>query len=741
MKVTRRSFLKIGGLSAATLFLGGCRFLAERGQLEVEEAPLAPENTIFHTCYVCDCNCHMILRLEGARIAEHRGNPKDEMGAAGRLCVKGYSGLRIVHDPDRLKAPLRRTNPHKGRGVDPGWEKITWDEAFKTVGAKFGEIIEKHGPEAIACFVRPKTWEMHLVNSLGTPNQFCHVDTCYVTHEVAWAALVSGKGRVWGYDYGNAKYIVSFGWDQPGKSNNIQLREFLKARAKGAKVVVFDPRLSVTAAKSDEWIPIKPGTDLAVALAMINVIVNEGLYDKTFVNDYCTGLDKLREGVKQYTPEWAAAISEVPATTISRIAREFATTRPATVAFHKRDAGGPIRANSFQMAQAIIILNALAGTVDRPGGVFYPRKPKLPTFDEVYGLKYPKQREERIDGAHKFKLGKASKKVGFSTAAEGILAGEPYQVKAALFCNYNLSTFPNPRRLEEALRKLDFVVVVDMFNTEVAQYADVVLPSDHFLESSGYTIREYNAYRPQVLLDEPVPRAFDTKGWAAIVNGILKATPGREEFAVDPNKLKEAELAAMGLTLEGLKKADGVWDSKAAFVPKKEFGTPSKKIELYSSALAKEKHAPVPEWVAPLAQPTSAYPYYFVVNHLPWMRMCKNSNDPVLMALQPENYCYMHPSVARSIGVKDGDAVVVESPYGFIRLKAKTTEGIRPDTVMTEHGFGLWGPGRTVAKNRGANDGDVMKSWSPKEMYEKTHRTNAAMGHPLIDFTVNVRKA
>lgn len=740
MKLSRRSFLKAGGLSTAALFLAsGCRFLTTRGSVEVEEAPLAPEKEIYHSCYICDCNCHMILRLDGGHVVEHRGNPKDEMGAAGRLCVKGYSGLRIVHDPDRLKAPLRRTNPQKGRGIDPGWEKITWDEAFKMVGAKFREAVDKHGPEAVLCFVRPKTWDMHLVNSIGTPNQFCHVDTCYVSHEVAWAALVSGKGRVWGYDYGNARYLVGFGFDQPGKSMNILLREFLKARENGAKVVIFDPRLSTTAAKADEWYPIRPGTDLAVALAMINVIVGEGLYDKEFVENYCTGLDKLRDAVKQYTPEWAAPIADVPADSIRRIAREFATTRPSAVAFHKRDAGGPIRGNSFQLAQAIVILNALVGAVDRPGGVFYPRKPKVPSFNEVYNLKYPTKPKPRLDGGHLFELANATNKIGFGTIAEGLLEQGSLAGKVAFFHQYNTTSFPNPRRLEEALAKLDFVVVVDMFNTEVAQYADIVLPEDHFLETSGYTIREYNAYRPQVMLDEPIPRAFDTKGYGAIVNGILKAM-GLTQYAVDPNALKEAELAAMGLTLSDLKKFGGVWDSRAPFVPKKEFSTPSKKIELYSPVLAEKGHSPVPEWVEPLAKPNSDFPFYIITNHLPWMRMCKNSNDPVLMALQPENYCYINPAAAKSVGIKDGDEVVVESPYGSIRLKAKLTEGIRPDTVMTEHGFGLWSPGRTVARARGANDGDVLRNFSPKEMYQ-THRYNAAMSSALLDVTVRVRKA
>jgi thiosulfate reductase/polysulfide reductase chain A len=181
-------------------------------------------------------------------------------------------------------------------------------------------------------------------------------------------------------DLENAKYILSFGWDMPGKSKLCQLLPFLKAKERGAKVVVFDPRFSLTAAKADEFFPIKPTTDLAVVLAMIHVIVREGLYDRDYVASCTHGFDRLAEHVDQYTPEWAAAISEVPAADIVRIARELAGTRPAVIPTHKRDPGGPCYTNSFPLAQAEIILSALIGSIERSGGFFIDRKFKFPSW-------------------------------------------------------------------------------------------------------------------------------------------------------------------------------------------------------------------------------------------------------------------------------------------------------------------------------------------------------------------------
>jgi thiosulfate reductase/polysulfide reductase chain A len=725
--------MQVTGMGVAALSLSDLLFLKRSG-IAANEGEV---DTFYHACQICDVNCGMIYRTRNGRIFDFVGNPKDVMGGAGKLCVKGYSAARLYYDPDRLKYPLMRTNPKKGRGEDPGWKVITWDQAFARIGETFRGVYDTEGPDSILIFARPKTWDKHLWYAIGTPNQLCHVDTCYVNHEVAGKSLAGG--RIWGWDFGNAKYIMGFGYDQPGKSKNCHQREFMKARKNGAKIVIFDPRHSLTAQKADLWVPIRPGTDGAAMLAMIHVLIKEDLYDKDFIRNYTDGFDRLAKHVETYTPEWAETITDVPAATLRQIALEFGTTRPATVAFHKRDIGGPTHMNSFHSAHALLILEALAGTLDRKGGLFYPRKPKLPGVKNVYNLKYPDvhQYARFDDPEHITPLAFKAKKAGFSTAADAILNDDHKRV--ALFHRYNLTTFTNPRHMEEALKKLDFVVNVDMYMTELGEYSDIVVPENFWLENGGVSVRNYQAYRPQVMLDEGAPKLFDTKGFGAIANGILAAM-GLDGFVVDPKILKAKQMQALGVTAESLRQAGGVFDSQHDFKPRTKFKTASGRLELYSPTLEKAGHAPLPEWVEPAAKPTAEYPYYIVTHHLPWLRMLKNSNDPILMDIARENSAHMHPQLAKKIGVNTGDHVWVESPVGQVKLRARVTEGIRPDTVMVEHGFGVWSKGRSVAQGRGANEGEVLPDRTMADM--KAWRRHAAgRGVGVTDITINVRRA
>ncbi|MGQ9795678.1 molybdopterin-containing oxidoreductase family protein [Desulfosoma sp.] len=695
------------------------------------------DRQFYHACHICDCNCGMIYRIRNGRLGEMRGNPADKLGAAGKLCVKGYSAPRLYHDPCRLSYPLRRTNPRKGRDQDPAWKIISWDEAFSVVGEQFRRVYDQHGPDAIVLFARPKGWDVHLQSAIGTPNQLCHVDTCYINHEVVGNAVCGD--RIWGWDFSHAKYILGFGYDQPGKSKNIHQREFMEARHNGAKIVIFDPRLWETAQKADVWIPIRPGTDTAALLAMIHVIVNEGLYDKEFVEKYTVGFDKLKAHVAKYTPQWAQKICDVPAQTLVQIAREFGSTRPATLAYHKRDAGGPVYMNSFMTAHAMVVLQSLVGTMDRPGGLYFSRTPKIPSLKDVYQLSYPDfHGKPRFDDPENITpLAFKAKKAGFSTAADAIL--QDTKPRVALFHSYNTTSFSNPRRFEEALKKLDFIVNVDMYLTELGMYADILFPENLWIENSGFTVRSYQAERPQVPLDEGAPKLRDTKSYGEIVNGILAAMK-LYDFVVDPKKLAGAQLGAIGLDKDKLRQANGVFDSGEPFRPKEKFRTPSGKIELYSTVLEQAGHSPMPEWVEPASKPSADYPYYVVTHHLPWMRMLKNANDPILKDLQCENKAHIHPSVAKKIGVKDKDLVWLESPVGRIKLKVAITEGIRPDTIMTEHGFGIWAKGRCRGFGWGQNEGEILPDRTLAEM-KQWRRYAAGRGVGICDTTVRITKA
>jgi len=744
VEISRRDFLRsaggvAGGLAVLPSILDGELKAFTRDTYRGK--PIVWEKVLYQSCGVCDNTCGMLAYVTDGRIKWIEGNPADALGGEGEVCVKGASAMRTLYDPDRLKWPLKRTNPRKGKEEDPGWVRISWEEAFRTIATKFNESIASYGPESVLLICRPKEQDTRLQKAIGTPNQICHVDTCYINHEVAWMAMVTGGGRSWTMDLENAKYLLCFGWDQPGKSMQSHLQGFLKAKDRGAKVVVFDPRMSITASKADEWIAIKPGTDLAVVLAMINVIISEGLYDKDYVAKYTSGFDKLAEHVKNYTPEWAAQISEVPANDIARIAREFATTRPAIIPTHKRDASGPLYANSFSLCQAQIAMCALVGAIEKPGGYYLDRKPKARTMDEFAPAKYPEMKEQRrVDGQHLFPLANKKRKGAFAHLAQGILSGKPYKVRVGLAKGYNVLSFPNPDTIVEALKTLDFLVVVDLYPNELCQLADIVLPDVHFLEKNGIETREYHCMWPQIMLRQSLGVLWEEKGWGSIVNGIVEAM-GKPEFKVDWTKLEEARLQDAGTSLEYLKANNGIWEDRKAPVSKTEFSTPSKKIELYSTVLEKEGHEPLATWHERLTKPTAEYPYYILTEHLPWNRMGKLSNDPLLVEIRPENLLHMHLDTAEKLGVKEGEFVIVESPVGkSLSIRAHLTKGIRRDCVMTEHGFGYWSKELHVAYGRGVCDGDLLPERKVEDT-QKTYAYNAGMGSSILDVCVRLRKA
>jgi thiosulfate reductase/polysulfide reductase chain A len=662
-------------------------------------------------CDVCSMGCAFLAHIRGGRVVQLRGNPRDQV-AEGKLCVRGYSGIRLLYDPDRLKFPMKRTNPKKGLGEDPKWVKISWDEALDLVAGKLKEIREKDGPQAIMVVSRTQTWQKHFAQAIGTPNHISHNNTCYSSHEVVWRAMVTGKGRSWTADYEHSKYILAFGWDGAGKSKNHWGRAVNQARAAGAKVVVFDPRMSITAARADEWLPIKPGTDLAVLLAMIRTIINEELYDKDFVVNYTAGFDQLKKAVQEYTPEWAASISEVPAETIIRIAREFARTKPAVVASHKRDAGGPNYANSWRTAQCFLILDALAGSLDRPGGHILDRKPKFPGLTEVWKIpNYPDScKGPRIDGLEKFPVLYPTNKGSFSTLAEGILAKNPYPIKAAIFSKHNILAFPNPARLVEALKTIDFIVVHDVLPTEIVQVADVVLPDNTFYENTGLVEREYHAMYPQVALRESVPPLYGTRNFGGIALSLLKKM-GLGEYVpegMEGKGLMKAQLEALGTSLEEIRGSGGLWGASKEFKPKTEFGTPSKKIELYSTVLEKNGYDPLPRWDKPRSSLSKEYPFHLIIWRKPWERMSQSQNDPILAEFCPENCGSLHAEAGAKLGIPDQGYAWVESPVGKIKVRVHLTEGIRPDCIAVDHGFGHWSPALSVASGWGSNDGDLI---------------------------------
>ncbi|RLI25815.1 MAG: hypothetical protein DRO52_03485 [Candidatus Hecatellales archaeon] len=744
---SRRDFLKTAATAGVVGFLGGEFFLNALKPLEARPPTPALEK-YYTSCGVCHSNCGIRVYVKDGVIRFLDGNPED-LHSGGKVCAKGVAGSYLPYAPDRLKYPLKRTNPEKGIEVDPGWVTISWEEALDTTAKRLGEIKEKYGPQSIIFIAHPTGFSERLRKALGSPNRITHHDTCIITHVVVEKFTIGTK--LWMYDFPNSKYILCFGWDQPSKGKVPLTRRFSEAKRRGAKIVVVNPLVTLMSSQADEWISIIPGTDLAFALAMINVIISEDLYDKEYVRKYTNfeeHEEEIRNWVKDYTPEWASTITGVPAETIRRIAKEFATTKPSVIPMHKRDPPGPNYANSWKLCHAIIILNALVGSIDNVGGWLFTKGVSIPSLDKVYPPPpYPKPPvSEDICGRSRLPLLDKVKLGIFSTLANNILAKKPYEVKAAIIYKYNLLAFPNPKRLVEALKQLEFIVTIDVLPSESVQLADIVLPDCTYLEREGFSVRIYNGWYPQVSVFQPVIKTmYDCRSadWIFCELGkrlapdYFKKPDGA--FFTPSEYVREALVKGIGITFEELAQR-GIWSKPERFKPFAKLESmvkAGKKIQIYGETFKKYGYDPLPSWQPRRDNPSPEYPLYLLITRPPVHRHGKTTDNPYLLELYPENVAVIHPETAEKLGIKDLDLVWVESRTGRVRVKAKLFEGIRKDCVCIPHGFGHWSRGLIYGYGRGVNDGDLIPDQTIEEIIDRGDPTGGAC---MCDVCVKVYK-
>ncbi len=516
MSITRRNLIQVSAAAGVAAMPGSLDAFDEF--FKKAAAAEANVSKMITCCGVCSPACGLQATVQDGVVKFIEGLPGDAHGE-GHLCGKGAAGAGFLYDPDRLKYPMKRTNPKKGFDVDPGWVRISWQEALDTIAAKMGDTIQAHGTEA-ALFVTlpsPDLWS-RFMNAMGVVNRIDHIDVCFQTDRIIQSYTTGGK--TWCNDFENSKYILLFGWDLVAKAKIIYAGGVVKARSNGAKVVHFSPNYTATSRMASEWHTIKPGTDLAVALAMINIIVSENLYNQDFVDkftNFAAYESDIRGHFAQYTPEWAAEISGVPAEAIARIAREFAASGASIAPAHKKTLCANY-SNATQLVHCISILNILAGTVDRPGGRYFARTYSVPGVDAIYPPPaYPAKKGRRVDGRDKLFFVNQTDTGLFSTLADGMLNKFPGMIKFAFWNAYTILAFPNPKTMEEAMSKVDFSVVMDFIPTDTCTMADIVLPSAMYLEGNDVVARDYNAKYPQALARAGVAAPiFETKSIAYV---------------------------------------------------------------------------------------------------------------------------------------------------------------------------------------------------------------------------------
>lgn len=771
LKLNRRNFIKLAAATGSIAI--GARIFPAAAQITCTDChrPTIPEGVVTHRwvptcCMMCGGQTGILCNIIDERVVKIEPNPDNPIGFSNIssdyfehkkqgavMCPKGNAGIMTLYDPDRLKKPLKRTNPTKGPGVDPKWVEITYEEAINEIAGKIKALRDAGEAHKLIWFQEDASFvniAQDFCNLYGTPNFHIHSNLCDVSRKASFK-LVMGDERPLA-DFVQTKYMLIFGWNPLSATKWAHLPRIITRGIieNGAKFVVVDPYSSFTVSKAHEWIPIRPGTDGAMALAMGHVIVKEKLYDEKFIEEWTVGFDKYAEYVKDKTPEWAEDITSVPADTIRRIAREFATTKPAVVDVWS---GPGQQSNAVQSGRAIALLAVLTGNVDKHGTLINPvrkggkRRP----------LKFDKSPYPRLDGLGvKYPFAHSS---GIDCEAINRMADEkgPYQPKIGFFVFANrVLSVPGTKNVIEAIKKLEYVVVIDTHMSETAELADIVLPGTTYLER--YEIIANWVTWPATSLRQPVVKPiFNQMPEYNVIMALgqklgLKDKDGKGFEMTYEEYINDELNGAFGLTLEEFKRLPGAtWvdskgteyekfkkevkvpegattDEKTGVVKDKDgkpigvkigdkvyqgFNTPSRKLEFYSEQVIGKKDAngnpidPLPVYTPRDWLPDEKYPLYLINWKEMWHTQTRTHNNPWLMELQGRNPLYINAETANKLGIKNEDEVWIESPYSKDKAIAKVVQGIHPDVVGLQHGFGHWALGR-VAKGKGTGDGQFI---------------------------------
>ena len=663
------------------------------------ENHVAPGTRVLKSvCRSCHGGCGVLMYVKDGVLTEVKGDPESPLNH-GRLCPLGGNTVQMVYHEDRLKYPMRRIG-ERGSGK---WERISWDEALDEICDNLTRIKNEYGPESVVMGTgtgrHQIRWVSRFGHAFGTPN-WCEPGFAQCFHPRINASLLTfGDFPVSDYTGDTPAELILFWGHNPVNSGpdgetRFNVREAL---AHNPRTIVVDPRQTDLAKKADVWLQLRPGTDDALALSMINVIIEEGIYDKEFVENWTYGFDKLAEHVKQYTPEWAEPVTWVPAEKIRSAARLFATIKPSLMEWGVGIEQSP---NCIQTVRAVSLIPAITGNIDIPGAWVFGMG-GIGRFPSLIENLSPEMNAKRL-GADRFKLlcgeGADLPAAHIPTVLQAMRESKPYPVKAFMvFGNNTLTTYSNTKLVYESLMKLDFMVCADLFMTPTAELADIVLPAAFWAEINqiaGLPTRAANV----VLANQKSVQIGECKSDEEIFVELarrLDLPVGKESVE---EVLDQQLMAGIGMTFDELKEI-GFYKPEFHYQKYKKdgFKTPTGKLELYSTRFEEMGYSPLPYYEEPPESPistpelTNRFPYvlttgarspfFFNSEHRQVKRLRKAHRDPRVE---------MHNDTAAQHGIKDGDWVWIESPRGKIKQRARVWDGIDPRVINVDHGW--WFP-------------------------------------------------
>jgi anaerobic selenocysteine-containing dehydrogenase len=689
-------------------------------------------------CFGCSSQAGVLATVEDGKVVRLKGEPDHYMNR-GWLCERARGFIEHVYHPERLNYPLKRVG-EKGEGK---WERISWERALDEIAEKLAAMKKKYGAEALVSLGgtgrgHQETFKRRFMNLFGSPNnanagQWCAIVT-YIVESAIMGFLTRSKGGA-----NPSRCIVIWGHN-PEESQPCPYRTLVQLKRSGTKFIVIDPKYTESVAElADIWLPIRPGTDAALALGWMHVIISEDLYDRAFVERWCHGFDALKERVKDYPPDKVAEITWIPKEKIVESARLYATHKPGSIYWGLKTDMQGINVTSALHSKSI--LRAITGNLDIAGGeMLYGPCEKAnygPLFEYTDRLSAEQRAKQLGSDRHKLwtwpgyeLIQKASMpywygKGGVYTYApachvpdvfQAILTEKPYPIKAVIAGGNNaLLAYANTRKIYHALKSsnLELFVILEQWMTPTAMLADYVFPVANWLEmpvmhiSTLNGLAQYAAVGEKVIdpLYERKPDYYFYKGLGLRLGqeGCWRETLEEEwnyflKPLLDDLNLKSAEEFAQKqrwwmppLVERRYEKIDPI-NGKV-----KGFATPTGKVELYSTILERLGYDPLPNYhelpETPFSDPELAKRYPLILITGSRFRPLHHSEHrqiPSLRRLYPYPTMEIHPDTARKRKIADGDWVMIETVHGKIRMKAKLSSKIHPRMVDVQHGW--WFP-------------------------------------------------
>ena len=663
------------------------------------------KKTVWSMCGMCSVRCPIKVEVEDGRVTWIEGNPHILKGS---LCAKGSAGVALHKDPERPQQPLIRSG---GRGAGK-WEPVSWYTALDYVAEKIEKIKDKYGAKAIVMSCRGGPWQdliKAFCYAIGSPNFTNHDSACgrNVHHASKSVYGLGRKGFI--YDIANAKHLICFGRNLLASLRVAEANQVMDMLDNGGSLTYVDVRQTLTGIKATRFFQVRPGTDYALALGMINEVIKQEAYDKEFVEKYTVGFDEMAAFVEPYTADWAAKECGIKVKKLKNFVLEIAQQRPKVI-FHPGWMLSRYK-DSYYASRCLHILNVLMGNVEVEGGQLFPKGPGdcgvkgLRTFSSNVA----KPEEKRADGVG-WKYKHFDKGPGlFHLYYEAMTTGEPYPIKGLICYRHDpFSCFPDVTAQKEALDNCELLVSIDTHYSEFGWYCDVILPESMYLERETPVATQKGLKPRFIYRDRAIEPKYNTKpSWE-----ILKMLADRLGFGElfpfhTAEDMWKWQLEPTGYTIDDFQEKGFVSLTDEPIMYDRDdlegkFKTASGKIEFINETLEGLGIPSFKPYESPKKPPKGKFRLVF--GRSPVHAHSHTINNPFLHELMPENTLWINKRVAVRLGINDGDWVDVIGGSHIGTIRAHVTEFIHPEAVYTVHGFGRQIPLQSRAYHAGMSD-------------------------------------